>query len=415
MEVYKQSKIVATQYLNAILIVFAILFSGFVTSRSLIPGISFPMMSILWLVFCLPLFYQKKILSINSTAFSVILFLLIVLLSGALNFGKQYSNSDVVSLTGSIVMYFILISLMNSHDIVKKIIIINIVVTIPIVLVMSIRSWFFLDSLWLSPYWNNNYALGKNTVGFFTIFCFNYLFSYFIYKKTLLKLIGLIILSLVTFYTVSRGALISWLIVIILTPLFSKNKKTPLLFIGGLVSLFLLLVTIFNFNPLTSFIDVKQRGASSQMGIDFNNSSSYNFIDFNRSDTPGSRYGLSQRASHWLTTWYNFKQKPIFGSGSGSFHRDNGTLAHNDYLTILYEYGLIGLSLFLLVGLLHFYYLFKARFVVPVKYRWIIEACIIQIILLSFTFLTVDSYMIPFTWYILAISFSITNLSKSLS
>ena len=184
---------------NNILLIFAFIFSGFVTSRSLIPGLSFALLSIAWLIFCLPFYYHRKIIPVNPISFTVIFFTFIVLFSGIPHIWKSYAASDMISLAGSVAMYFILISLINSHDIIKKIIIINILVTIPIIIIMSARSWFHFNSLWLSPYWNNNYALGKNTVGFFTVFCFNYLYSYFIYKKTSIKFFGLIILSLVTF------------------------------------------------------------------------------------------------------------------------------------------------------------------------------------------------------------------------
>ena len=395
--------------LDTILIVFSFFFSGFVTSRSIVPGISFPLISIVWLIFCLPFYYQRKILPINSTVFSVILFLFIVLFSGALNFGNQYSNGDTVSIFGSIALYFILISLLDSYDLIKKVLLVNIVITIPIVLVMSIRSWFFLNSMWLSPYWENNYALGKNTVGFFTVFCFNYLYAFFLHKKTVIKFLGLIILFIVTIYTISRGALISLAIIILLTPIFTSNKKSSISNIVMIIATYIMLVNIFNFNPISNFIDIKQRGNAALMDYQIDDISAGNFLNIFSSNSPGSKYGYSQRVSHWITTFKSFRIRPLFGSGVGSFRRNEGTLSHNDYLTITYEYGIVGLMLFFFIGFKHFYGAVKSKNLIPIKYRWIGEATLLQMIILAFTCLTVDSYMIPFTWYVLAISYAIGN------
>jgi hypothetical protein len=399
-------------YNKPILLVFAFIFSGFVTSRSIIPGLSFSLFSIVWLLYSSPFYFHKKLITVDDKNIFILFFLFIVMSSGAIHFGEKYSNSIVINLTGSIVMYFILISLVQSYDDLRKMIIIHIIITIPIVLVMSYRSWFHFNSLWLSPFWNNNYALGKNTVGFFTVFCFNYLYSYFIYKRSLIKFLGLIILSLATFYTVSRGALISWSMVLILTPFFTKNKRPHVYTFGFLIITFILVTNILNFNPLYTFMEIKGRGSAAQLGYEYNQATTKKFYNFTNSNAPGGKYGLSQRASHWVRTAEKFKEKPIFGFGAGSFHRLEGTLAHNDYLTIIYEYGLVGIIIFLLIGWQHFYLLIRTKIKTPINYRWISEATIVQIIILAFTFLTVDAYMIPFTWYILFISSALIKLSS---
>ena len=104
-------------------------------------------------------------------------------------------------------------------------------------------------------------------------------------------------------------------------------------------------------------------------------------------------------------------ERPIFGSGSGSFRRQESTLAHSDYLTILFEYGLLGLIVFLVIGLQHFYGLVKLRNKIDNEFRWILEASVVQIAILAFNFLTIDAYMNPFIWYNLAIAASINQIS----
>ena len=51
---------------KTILMAFASVFSGYVTARSLLPGVGFTLLAISWLVFCLPFYYQNKIISINK-------------------------------------------------------------------------------------------------------------------------------------------------------------------------------------------------------------------------------------------------------------------------------------------------------------------------------------------------------------
>ena len=60
---------------NIILIIFAIFMSGYVTARSIIPGVGFTLVAVFWLVYCFPFYYQKKLLTINSSNFFVMLFI----------------------------------------------------------------------------------------------------------------------------------------------------------------------------------------------------------------------------------------------------------------------------------------------------------------------------------------------------
>ena len=135
------------------------------------------------------------------------------------------------------------------------------------------------------------------------------------------------------------------------------------------------------------------------------------FIDF-KSDGDGSRYGYGQRAAHYITLAKKLPNRPIFGYGIESFRRNEGTLAHNDYITLLYEYGLVGFIIFMYIILSHLYNLFKVRNLIPQNNRWVLEAQIVQIIVMMFTFLIMTSYISPMTWYILSIGAVITKITK---
>lgn len=75
----------------------------------------------------------------------------------------------------------------------------------------------------------------------------------------------------------------------------------------------------------------------------------------------------------------NFKQSPLLGQGAGSYIRDNpyNKVAHNYYVTALYESGLIGLFLFLLLIIFMFKTVRKQR----------IETLILMIMLVELNFI----------------------------
>jgi len=136
------------------------------------------------------------------------------------------------------------------------------------------------------------------------------------------------------------------------------------------------------------------------------------FVHIFSNNTPGSRYGLTQRASHYVTTAYGLLDRPIFGHGIESFRRNNGTLAHNDYLTIIYEYGLIGFFFFIYILYLHLRDLFRVRKKLSEQHKWLVEAQIVQMFVLFFTFMIMTSYASPITWYILALSAVIVDIGE---
>jgi len=395
-----------------ILLVFAFIFTFFATSRSIIPEFSFSVLAILWLLYTFPFYYNKNFMDKNIINFTILIFVFIVFLSGVLHFGEKFSNDNIRNLLGSIVMYWIIIFLVRTYAIYKRMLLMHIVVILPVVLVMAYRSWFHFNSYWLSPYWNNNYALGKNTVGLFLVFCFNYLYSYYHYRRSFISLLGLIVIFSLTLYTVSRGAVISLFFIIILTPIFSKKKKTHIKSILTIILSFVLLIKIFDFNLVYTFMAAKKSGASLQLGSNYDAEDPLFFLGLKGHNLGSGKYKISQRAQHWLTIKEKFPHNPLFGHGSGSFRRNEGTLAHNDYLSIIYEYGIIGLIIFLNICWQHLFGLLKSMKKIPTEYRWISEAQVVQLFILFFTFLTVDVYMNPLTWYIFAGSAVLIKLSK---
>lgn len=109
----------------------------------------------------------------------------------------------------------------------------------------------------------------------------------------------------------------------------------------------LALVCIF----LTAYVTVP----AVQKRIDSMTSETSNYLQKNDTST-----GAGSRFHYWLISWNLFKQSPIIGTGAGAFRHhleqsqdpfasQGHSHTHNEYITQASQYGLIGLSLFLLL------------------------------------------------------------------
>ena len=282
-------------------------------------------------------------------------------------------------------------------------------VVIPIVLFMAYRSYYHFNNLWLSPDWETGTRFGKNTVGMFLVFCFTYLYGYLQKNKLFLTILGLLIIGACALYTISRGTLISITGTVLLFIIVSKRKKLYIKSLATIIFSFFILNYSFGFNFLNTFIDIKNIGHHQSV----DNKKLSNLFNI-YSDSPHWG-GYTQRASHYVSVAKKFPDRPLFGHGMESFRRDHGTLAHNDYLTVIYEYGIIGIFLFLYILFIHFRDLFRLRKRILDDYRWLAEAQIVQLFILLFTFLIMTSYTSPITWYTLALSAVVVEIGKEYS
>jgi len=209
----------------------------------------------------------------------------------------------------------------------------------------------------------------KNWISNYLSMIFPIIFSYFLLEKLKKnKIIYYFLLSII--YTTlmicqSRGIWISIILTILFgilliykfkfLPIFKENKRWLIL----LLLTFLVITIIYSTdNPLNkSAITVAERAIST----------------FDEQDP-----SINTRMLIWRTTFKMIKDKPIFGSGIGNFRmnyldyqaqylKENPNYikyytkvgeAHNEYLQIGAELGIIGLGLFLLI----FYFIFHTVF-----------------------------------------------------
>ena len=354
-------------------------------------------------------FYNVFILIKNKKQITIPIFILIFLLYASFsyffNIGEKFADAAYIHVFGSIMLYLTLINIIDDFEVLSKMILIHIIVVIPIVLIMANRSYFYWQQPWLSPDWETGTRYGKNTVGMYLAVCFTYVYGYLQKNKSLLTILALIIIAVCALYTVSRGTLVSLTMIVLLYIVISKRRKLYFKTISIILSLFIAINLFFGFNYFNTLLAIKTLGSATVEQT--------RFIQVFDSDADGGKYGLTQRASHFVTVANEFPKKPFFGHGIESFRRNEGTLAHNDYLTMLYEYGFIGFAILLYIIFFHFVELVKVRKWVKEDYRWIVEAQIVQIAILSFTFMVMTSYLSPITWYTLAISAAVVRIVKN--
>ncbi|MDB6097079.1 MAG: O-antigen ligase [Francisellaceae bacterium] len=95
--------------------------------------------------------------------------------------------------------------------------------------------------------------------------------------------------------------------------------------------------------------------------------------------------GISDRLDFYKNSWYLFKQKPLLGWGTGSFEKVYHEHAlktsqlitknpHNEYLYIMVQLGLVGLTSF--IGL--FIYLFRCSFALPQFEKYILQGLLLS-------------------------------------
>lgn len=73
------------------------------------------------------------------------------------------------------------------------------------------------------------------------------------------------------------------------------------------------------------------------------------FIELSNPDIITSRSSVNFRISLWSNAYGKILRNPIFGHGAGTFINAFGIIAHNDYLGLWYELGIVGLFLYILM------------------------------------------------------------------
>ena len=354
------------------LIIFILLFvNKYVYEFMINQGIILRLFIIISLTLCVIQFLKiKKIIWYkNSLNLPISLFVLVMSVSLLRSETVAVSSRDyIIYLSYFIIYYLIIDSIENvkqADSFIKLFFSISLIVAI-----YTLIQYYGLD-----PYLKELNALTstigqKNFVSNYLGLIFPLIFSYFLLQRTKRnKIFFFVLLSIIYINLMicqSRGIWISIISTVLigifliykfkLFKIFQENQKWLILL---LVSFLIITIIYSTDNPLNkSAITIPQRVIST---FDEQNPSIYT------------------RLLMWETTFNMIKDKPIFGSGIGTFKMNylnyqakiikdnpyylklsgNAREAHNEYLQMWAELGIVGLGLFILI----FYFFYKTVFI----------------------------------------------------
>ena len=305
----------------------------------------------------------------NRLNLSVFVFILVMSISLLRSETVIVSSKDYIIYLSYFIIYFLIINNIENIKQVDSFIKLFFIVS-SIIALYTIIQYYGLD-----PYLKELNALTstigqKNFVSNYLGLIFPLSFFYFLLQRTKRNKIFFFVLTSIIYTTLmicqSRGIWISIISTVLigifliykfkLFKIFQENQKGLIL----LLVTFLIITLIYSTdNPLNkSAITVTERAIST----------------FDEQDP-----SINTRLLMWQTTFNMIKDKPILGSGIGTFkmnylnyqakilgdnpyyikYSGNAREAHNEYLQMWAELGLVGLGLFLLI----FYFFYKTIFV----------------------------------------------------
>lgn len=295
----------------------------------------------------------------------LILFTLVLILSLFISNTKMISLQDFIIFFSYILIFFIITNNLNKKLYFNSFIYLFFIISL-LVSIYTIIQYYDFDP-YLSDLHSLTSTIGqKNWVSNYLAMIFPLVFSYFLLEQTkkdkIIYFIFLSILYVTLMICQSRGIWISIIFTVLigifliykfkLFKIFQENQKWLILL---LVTFLIITLTYSKDNFLNkSTITVHQKALST----------------FNEQDP-----SINMHILNWKITIEMIKEKPLLGSGIGTFKmnyldyqaeflKDNPYYikysgkageAHNEYLQIWAELGVIGLGLFLLI----FYFFYK--------------------------------------------------------
>jgi len=192
------------------------------------------------------------------------------------------------------------------------------------------------------------------------------------------------------FMTGGRAGHIGFIFIWLLLSFYYLKKNTKSLF-GMIISLILILLIAWSTSPV--FKKRVQHGMSELSGYQFKSNESIEAI-------PKKLGSITRRLHFNQYSFEIFKEKPIYGHGTGSFEREwykyakdkvnvqnNTSNPHNNHMLILVQFGLLGL----LVYINMFYQQLRAAILMPKSYEFRAMAIVLPLFFILINFY--DSYL----------------------
>lgn len=342
---------------------------------------------------CFQLFDYLLIIYLGYSFFSVLLSC----------YYYEYNYSEELILFKNYLNHFIIYFLLkNAIKTTKeaKILIYTLIFLLITICLHGLISYFFTDSAYIHYEGRVQGIIGEpNVFGMFLVFMSPFLLlapTKQVKKMIIFKIMAIIILNLAIIQTGSRGTFVA-LIFLYLLIIFETKKKIKTSIIGLVVlSITFIIINLSLFGE-KNVIDRLQNPR-------FQNNISGKY-DWD--------YYSGRRLTLWnfaVNGWY---KKPIFGQGVRTYRKNvrrifgKESSAHNEYLEILYERGLLGFFLFVT-----FYYLMW-KYLKNYNKFFITKACKYGLICYFITMIFVSTSVARYPiWIALAISLRYANLKN---
>ena len=378
---------------NFIFYCFAFFMTSWFLGWNILPGVGISMISVIILFYNAPILLKRDVF-LFPHSLPIFLFLLMHIVSYWLFYnhdyvydGTEFLIKQLFGIALSIAFYYVFINSRISMRLYSKMILIHLFLISILILPFIYKYLFVFHCPFLSTNWDAINAENKNTLGYFLVFCFVFIYAHFHHKRYAWSLISLFVIAFSTIYVMSRGALLCAGVAIILFCVISQKKKRYIKTLSVIVLGLICLQVFF------------------RIGI-----KTYNLLKADLIHPQGKTFFEStDRAARIKDCIVGFSENPFLGHGIAAYYRDVGTLVHNDYAQLLYEFGVGGFLLFLWIITIHIRSILGVRGLVSKEYEWLYEAQVIMLILLVIIFNFHPTYTSYFVWYVFAGSQIIVN------
>lgn len=228
---------------------------------------------------------------------------------------------------------------------------------------------------------------GRNTLSYFLVIAFPFAYARFSHSRTLVNTLMMVVIGFAALYTISRMALLSIIATLVLFALLGTHAsryRRQLVAVG--LAVLVILPIGYGIDLWTTFLRIRNPAQVEAVEAG----------DVSLVPLEGDRYNLIWWALDGLAS------SPVVGRGLGSFQAELGAESHNDYLRLLYEFGVVGLALFAGIVWGAFRDLRRCRWAVPPEHRWLVDGQTVSMICTFGGLLTINAYDAPPVWFVLA-------------
>ncbi|MEK7298714.1 MAG: O-antigen ligase family protein [Candidatus Margulisiibacteriota bacterium] len=301
-----------------------------------------------------------------------------------------FSANVVLKILMQVVFFVLLINVINSIETLSKMTRLLLIVT---ALSMAFLIYIYLvvfHSLFLGNAIESATRGGKNTLAYFLSAMFPFAYARFFHRPGVLSFLVLGIIAFADVYVFSRMSLLLMGLTILIMSLIGIRKKRYIgvVFVGLFGGILLLGMTGFT---IDDYMALKTPGSPMSQN---------SFLNTNLEET--------HRGTMILDGLNGFRERPLFGHGGGSFQinqfsrHGSYTVAHNDYITMLFEFGLIGTLLFFGIVLGVLKDLWSVRHKIGRENAWLWEGFLASIVCLLIGLLFNNAYFTVIVWFMLA-------------